>query len=157
MPQLPTLLPLLLQSLDLQTSASVPVRTATLETLAVIIRENGVSVIDEAGHVQSLVTRLLKTASSSSPSPSSPSPADSAVVENPPRLRVDALKCLYLLAKSHEVPTGKGLSPLLSVKGQVLRALRVVLDDPKRDVRKAAVDARGAWLRGVDDADDDEQ
>ncbi|KAB8071442.1 RNAPII transcription regulator C-terminal-domain-containing protein [Aspergillus leporis] len=151
MPELPTLLPLLLQSLDLQTSDSQSVRVATLETLAVIIRDNGVGVIEECGHVQSLVTRLLKTAEHK--------PASGAV--NSPRLRVDALKCLYLLAQtpSSDAPAvaraGK-LSPLLPVKAQVVRSLLLVLDDPKRDVRKAAVDARGAWLRGVDDAPDDD-
>jgi DNA repair/transcription protein MET18/MMS19 len=41
----------------------------------------------------------------------------------------------------------------------VLRSLKIALDDPKRDVRKAAVDARAAWLWEVeggqgDDGDD---
>lgn len=154
MPELPTLLPLLLQSLDLQSADSQPVRAATLETLAVIIRDNGVSVIEECGHVQSLVTRLLKTAEHA--------PTTGAI--NGPRLRVDALKCLFLLAQTPDsgaadapkVAKAGKLSPLLPVKNQVLRALRMVLDDPKRDVRKAAVDARGAWLRGVDDAAEDD-
>ncbi|PLB50722.1 ARM repeat-containing protein [Aspergillus steynii IBT 23096] len=153
MPELPTLLPLLLQTLDLQTADSQAVRSATLDTLAVIIRENGVGVIENCGHVQSLVTRLLKTTQYV--------PAGSVSV-NGTRLRADALKCLFLLAQtpSSDAPAvakaGK-LSPLLPVKNQVLRSLRMVLDDPKRDVRKAAVDARGAWLRGVDDAPDEEE
>ncbi|KXG52156.1 Armadillo-like helical [Penicillium griseofulvum] len=153
MPELPTLLPLLLQSLDLQTAGSVAVRTATLDTLAVIIRDNGVVVIDKCGHVQSLVTRLLKTTTTNI--------GPGAV--NSPRLRADALKCLNLLA-THQVPGAAanarappGISPLLPVKNQVLRSLRAVLDDPKRDVRKAAVDARAAWLRGVDDAPEEEE
>ncbi|KAJ5193311.1 hypothetical protein N7449_009453 [Penicillium cf. viridicatum] len=153
MPELPTLLPLLLQSLDLQTADSVAVRTATLDTLAVIIRDNGVVVIDKCGHVQSLVTRLLKTTATNI--------GPGAV--NSPRLRADALRCLNLLAM-HQVPGAAanarappGISPLLSVKTQVLRSLRAVLDDPKRDVRKAAVDARAAWLRGVDDAPEEEE
>ncbi|CAG8159085.1 unnamed protein product [Penicillium olsonii] len=153
MPELPTLLPLLLQSLDLQTSGSTAVRAATLDTLAVIIRDNGVVVIDQCGHVQSLVTRLLKTTVTSN--------GPGAV--NSPRLRADALKCLHLLA-AHQSPPGTApnarappaISPLLPVKNQVLRSLRAVLDDPKRDVRKAAVDARGAWLRGVDDAPEED-
>ncbi|EAW15218.1 MET18/MMS19 family protein [Aspergillus clavatus NRRL 1] len=155
MPELPTLLPLLLQSLDLQTADSQAVRAATLETLAVIIRENGVGVIEECGHVQSLVTRLLKTAVYS------PAAPDQAGPVNGPRLRAETLKCLYLLAQtpSSDAPAvaraGK-LSPLLPVKNQVVRSLGFVLDDPKRDVRKAAVDARGAWLRNVDDALDEE-
>lgn len=157
MPELPTLLPLLLQSLDLQTADSQPVRAATLETLAVIIRDNGVPVIDECGHVQSLVTRLLNTAAYTSPSSST----SNRGAVNSSRLRVEALKCLFLLAHTPQTDApaiaraGK-LSPLLPVKGQVLRSLRMVLDDPKRDVRKAAVDAGGAWLRGVDDAPEDE-
>lgn len=51
---------------------------------------------------------------------------------------------------------GKSISPLLPVKSQVLRVLMQILDDPKRDVRKAAVDARGAWLRAVSDGPDDD-
>ncbi|CAG8108197.1 unnamed protein product, partial [Penicillium nalgiovense] len=132
---------------------SVAVRIATLDTLAVIIRDNGVVVIDQCGHVQSLVTRLLKTTSTST--------GPGAV--NSPRLRADALKCLKLLA-THQVPGAAanarappGISPLLPVKAQVLRSLRAVLDDPKRDVRKAAVDARAAWLRGVDDAPEEDE
>ena len=151
MPELPTLLPLLLQSLDLQTSDSIAVRAATLDTLAVIIRENGVAVIEQCGHVHSLVLRLLQTTEIK--------PSAGGQVVNTPRLRVEALKCLYLLA-TKQIPTDAAtntrlppaISPLLSEKSQVLRSLRAVLDDPKRDVRKAAVDARSAWLRGVDDA-----
>jgi DNA repair/transcription protein MET18/MMS19 len=151
MPELPTLLPLLLQSLDLQTSDSVAVRAATLDTLAVIIRDNGVAVIDKCGHVHSLVVRLLKTTEIKSD------------VVNPPRLRADSLKCLYLLAAKQTPGDSAGtarlppsISPLLPEKIQVLRSLRAVLDDPKRDVRKAAVDARSAWLRSVDDAPEDD-
>ena len=159
--ELPTLLPLLLQSLDLQSRSSVSVRAATLETLAVIIRESGVHVIDECGHVQSLVTRLLRTAEYIPPSPvSSPS---STSPYNSPRLRADAIKCLFLLAKRPDaavdappVATAGKLSPLLPVKSQVLRELKLALDDPRRDVRKAAVDASGAWLRGVEDVPEED-
>lgn len=163
--ELPTLLPLLLQSLDLQTQDSQPVRSATLETLAVIIRDNGVTVIEESGHVQSLVTRLLKTAAyTKDPSSSSGTAAGTATTATPvngPRLRVQALKCLFLLAQRPDVDapavaTAGKLSPLLPVKGLVLGSLRMALDDPRRDVRKAAVDARGAWLRGVEDAPEEE-
>ncbi|KAJ5765709.1 hypothetical protein N7520_005268 [Penicillium odoratum] len=152
MPELPTLLPLLLQSLDLQTADSVAVRAATLDTLAVIIRENGVTTIDKCGHVHSLVQRLLKTTAVR------PGPG----IVNPPRLRVDSLRCLYLLATrqtSESAPNARippAISPLLPEKAQVLRSLRAVLDDPKRDVRKAAVDASSAWFRGVDDAPEED-
>ncbi|KAL5001653.1 RNAPII transcription regulator C-terminal-domain-containing protein [Aspergillus recurvatus] len=165
MPELPTLLPLLLQSLDLQTATrdSFAVRAATLQILSVIIRENGVGVIEECGHVQSLVTRLLKTAEHKpSPAASATGTTEGGAAVNAPRLRIDALRCLFMLAQSpaaEDAPVvaraGK-LSPLLPVRSQVLRALKSVLDDPKRDVRKAAVDARGAWLRGIEDAEDDD-
>ena len=157
-PELPTLLPLLLQSLDLQTADSHPVRAATLATLAVIIRDTGVRIIDNCGHVHSLVSRLLATASSA------------GNLVTPTRLRIEALNCLFLLAyapvnasadanasaSAPPIARAATLSPLLPVKAQVVRELRAVLDDPKRDVRKAAVDARGAWLRGVDDVEDEE-
>ncbi|KAJ6006730.1 hypothetical protein N7451_004674 [Penicillium sp. IBT 35674x] len=152
MPELPTLLPLLLQSLDLQTSDSVAVRAATLDTLAIIIRDNGVTTIDKCGHVHSLVQRLLKTTVA----------RPGSGVVNPPRLRVDSLKCLYLLAtrqtsgESANAKIPPAISPLLPEKAQVLRSLRAVLDDPKRDVRKAAVDASGAWFRGVDDVPEED-
>ncbi|KAJ9254166.1 hypothetical protein DTO207G8_3743 [Paecilomyces variotii] len=149
MPELPTLLPLLLQSLDLEDAASQPVKAATLETLAVIIRENGVRVIDDSGHVQSLVTRLLKTAEYVPGQPA-----------NNHKLRAQALRCLYLLAHTPgdapAVAKAGKVSPLLPVKNQVVRSLGLILDDPKRDVRKAAVDARGAWLREVDDEPENE-
>ncbi|EAA63784.1 hypothetical protein AN1528.2 [Aspergillus nidulans FGSC A4] len=165
MPELPTLLPLLLQSLDLQTATrdSFAVRAATLQTLSVIIRENGVGVIEECGHVQSLVTRLLKTAEHKPlPAASASEKTGEGAAVNAPRLRVDALRCLFLLAQPRNAENAPAvakagkLSPLLPVRSQVLRALKVVLDDPKRDVRKAAVDARGAWLRGIEDAEDDD-
>lgn len=180
LPELPSLLPLLLQSLDLTDQGSIPVKTATLRTLAVLIRDNGVDIIDETGHVQDLVRRLLKT--SSLPPSTSSSSDNEASPPTSSTLREQSLRCLYLLAISSSSstttppstdvdaalaaaisrPTGSvtktksSVSPLLPVKNQVLRTLMRVLDDPKRDVRKAAVDARGAWLRCVSDAADED-
>lgn len=146
-PEMSTLLPLLLQSLDLQGPETEPVKGATLETLAVLIRENGINAIDVSGHTGSLITRLLKTATYT------PGAKGSSSL----RIRVQALDCVYLVAQaSSEIEASGKPSPLLSVKSDVLRSLRVILDDPKRDVRKAAVDARGAWLRGVGDVVDDD-
>lgn len=172
MPELPTLLPLLLQSLDLEEAGSQAVKAATLQTLSVIIRDNGVGVIDESGHVNDLVRRLLKTATYvPGPAKAETTPAAAAAVpgtRNSAKLREQALRCLYLLAVSSQptdlaaaaaTKTGGGggkLSPLLPVKSHVLRSLRLILDDPKRDVRKAAVDAKGAWLRKVSDAPDED-
>lgn len=56
MPQLDTLLPLLLQSLDLQ---DPEVKAATIETLTVVSQESPAAV---EGHISSLVNRLLKAA-----------------------------------------------------------------------------------------------
>ncbi|OAX79958.1 hypothetical protein ACJ72_05717, partial [Emergomyces africanus] len=175
MPELPTLLPLLLQSLDLTDELSQPIKAGTLETLAVIIRDNGVSVINEVGYIDDLVKRLLKTAlhsnaaaSAAAVTTTAASSANniSAPTPNTPQIRAQALQCLLLLAQTPGVsdstsPTAKGTgakpSPLLPLKCAVLRALKFALDDPKRDVRKAAVDARAAWLRGVEDIENDEE
>ncbi|EEA18638.1 hypothetical protein TMatcc_010818 [Talaromyces marneffei ATCC 18224] len=177
LPELPSLLPLLLQSLDLTSDAatSIPVKQATLHTFSVLIRDNGgASIIDQTGHVSELVKRLLKTASLAT--------AKREGVPTAATVREAALRCLYLLPTSSNAvkggvddvdvalaaainrPTGSkvavtsGVSPLLPVKNMVLRELLTILDDPKRDVRKAAVDARAAWLRGVEDQkeEDDE-
>ncbi|EFR02147.1 hypothetical protein MGYG_05149 [Nannizzia gypsea CBS 118893] len=181
MTKLPTLLPLLLQTLDLNpaadTSSAEPspttssnIKSATLKTLAIVIHENGVQVINEIGYVEDLVTRLLraatihrkngidihveKTADSSTSKKTSASDTS-----NPAKVRTQSLQCLTLLANN---PVGQSVegenkrslstvSPLLRLKNNVLRDLLCVLDDPKRDVRKAAVDARAAWLRNAED------
>ncbi|EGC44724.1 DNA repair/transcription protein [Histoplasma capsulatum var. duboisii H88] len=173
MPELPTLLPLLLQSLDLTDPLSQPIKAGTLETLAVIIRDNGVSVISEVGYVDDLVKRLLKTAthnttvSTSAATPTTTTAATSfSSTPNSPRIRAQSLQCLLLLAQTPGVsdstsPGAKAASakpsPLLPLKSVVLRSLKFALDDPIRDVRKAAVDARAAWLRGVEDLTGDEE
>lgn len=181
LPELPSLLPLLLQSLDLSTDAatSLPVKQATLHTFSVLIRDNGgASIIDATGHVSELVKRLLRTASLAT--------AKKEGVPTSSKVREMALRCLYLLAATSSSassssgaaedvdtalaaalnrPTGSkvtaaggasGVSPLFPVKNMVLRELLSILDDPKRDVRKAAVDARAAWLRGVEDVKEDD-
>lgn len=147
-PELPTLLPLLLQSLDLSDQI---VKVATLETLAVVVARSP-SALEESGHVPSLVKRLLKTASawilpkgSASTQPAGP---------DTPKARQLAVRCLFLMP-SHIKGSSSRTNPLLPLKQQVLHGLMRVLDDPKRDVRKEAVDARAAWLRGVDDVEDD--
>lgn len=151
-PEMSTLLPLLLQSLDLQGTESEPVKAATLETLSVLIRDSGIQTIDESGHLESLITRLLKTATYNKDKGKSSSSSSSSS-----RIRVQALHCIYLVAQASSGIEAAGKpSPLLSSKDNVLRSLRAILDDPKREVRKAAVDARGAWLRGVGDVVDDD-
>lgn len=157
MPELPTLLPLLLQSLDIADQA---VKVATLETLAVVISNNPAA-LEESGHIPALVKRLI-TVASSSPKPKSNHHKKQAVVDevtqqqpqqqhnNLPKARRLATRCLTLLPK-YVTGAGGRANPLIALKREVLHGLMNVLDDGKRDVRKEAVDARGAWLRSVDD------
>ncbi|KAK2758720.1 hypothetical protein FQN54_003410 [Arachnomyces sp. PD_36] len=158
-PEMPTLLPLLLQSLDLQGPETEPVKSATLETIAVLIRENGVIAIDESGHIESLINRLLKTATYKKPEGGKPTKSSNSSSSSSAKTRAQALQCIFLVAQtSSEIEAEGKPSPLRRLKTNVVRSLSVILDDPKRDVRKAAVDARGSWLRGVeDDVVDDEE
>ena len=145
-PELPTLLPLLLQSLDL---ADQTVKIATLETLAVVVANNP-SALEGSGHVPALAKRLVNTASI----PKADS-GKATSVQNLPRTRRLAARCLTLMPK-HVTGSGSRANPLLALKRDVLQGLMGVLDDPKRDVRKEAVDARAAWFRNVDDPVDDD-
>ena len=161
MPELPTLLPLLLQSLDISDQS---VKTATLETLAVVITNNPAA-LEESGHIPALVKRLLVSAQLTPP-PSAPRhPQQNSTQQSPqqslPRTRRLATRCLTLMPKYMQQPTstsGKAtVNPLLTLKKDVLQGLMPVLDDPRRDVRKEAVDARAGWLRGVDGGESDDE
>lgn len=159
MPELPTLLPLLLQSLDITDQV---VKMATLETLAIVITSNA-SALDESGHIPALVKRLLSVASVPKVKKSTSNTgtlnatlnktAETPTATNLPKTRRLATRCLTLLPKYVAESTSR-VNPLLGLKRTVLHGLTSVLDDNKRDVRKEAVDARAAWLRGVDDVDD---
>jgi len=156
MPELPTLLPLLLQSLDVTDQL---VKTATLETLAVVISNNPTA-LEESGHIPALVKRLITVATvrQSKPVklPPQTSPTKTAMpLANLPKTRRLATRCLTLMPK-YVIGSGSRANPLIGLKREVLHGLTNVLDDVKRDVRKEAVDARSAWLRGVDDVQDDD-
>lgn len=144
MPELPTLLPLLLQSLDL---TDQNVKNATLQTLAVVIAHNP-QALEESGHIPALSKRLLSTATL-------PRKTTMDWLASMPRTRRLATTCIALMP-AHITGSGTRTNPLLALKREVLQGLTVVLDDPRRDVRKEAVDARAAWIRGVDDAPDDD-
>lgn len=159
MPELPTLLPLLLQSLDITDQM---VKIATLETLAVVVSNNP-SALEESGHVPALVRRLIsvatlpKTGSSKlSTTTSGTKAAPPVTAMNLPKTRRLATRCLALMPK-YIAGSGSRANPLLALKKEVLHGLMNILDDVKRDVRKEAVDARAAWLRGVDDIDEDDE
>ena len=163
MPELPTLLPLLLQSLDLH---DVAVKLATIQTILVVITENCGALL-ESGHIDALVKRLLRISASAAGSIRQAERCNAmeqncpAPVVDPPAARERATNLLARLptAVSRAISSSSSKSasanPLLSLKTNVLRTLTKVLDDPRRDVRKEAVDARAAWLRGVDELEDD--
>ncbi|KAK9371155.1 Dos2-interacting transcription regulator of RNA-Pol-II-domain-containing protein [Lipomyces kononenkoae] len=119
-PHLPTFLPLLLQSLAVSDSH---VKLATIETITATISEAKDLI---AEHLSTILPRVLD------------STHDTA--SNPPDVRIAALNCLAMLPQSlpEEV-----LQPF---KTEVIRKLAVVLDDPRRAVRKAAVDCRQTYF-----------
>lgn len=170
MPELPTLLPLLLQSLELS-DANQNIKIAALETMIVVITKNPEALI-ESGHIPALIRRLIAAGTLSKPTRTSkrqrstPSPDVQMIDVNPlppaatkpvssSKSRQLALKCLTLLPQ--HIKDQKTPNPLLVLKREVLQGLTPCLDDPKRDVRKEAVDARARWLRGVDDVDDSDE
>lgn len=129
---LSTLVPLLLQSLDLQEQAQQEVKSATLVTVESITMNN-VSVVSE--HAASLITRLLSC---------------TTAPQNTPIVRQGALRCLTLL------PTQFRREIVVPFRRQVVKRLMGCLDDRKRAVRSAAVRCRTAWL-SLDQDDEDEE
>ncbi|XP_030058755.1 MMS19 nucleotide excision repair protein homolog [Microcaecilia unicolor] len=116
MPELPSLLSLLLEAL------SCPDRVVQLSTLTCLepLLLDAAQILSL--HMDTLVTKLLSLTCSS-----------------PMAVRIAALQCVYALTK---LP----LHVLLPYKMQVIRALAQPLDDKKRLVRKEAVAARGEWF-----------
>ncbi|KAL8952936.1 MAG: hypothetical protein Q9222_001155 [Ikaeria aurantiellina] len=129
MTEIPTLLPLLLQSLDLPDQE---VKAATIESLVVVSQESPGAV---EGHMSSLSTRLLQSATDAK--------------TNVSKVRYTALRCLQIF------PSKIKDSVLLPLKPEIIRGVISVLDDSKRHVRKAAVECRAAWTNlGEPDSED---
>ncbi|XP_076981752.1 MMS19 nucleotide excision repair protein homolog isoform X4 [Tamandua tetradactyla] len=116
LPELPTLLSLLLEALS---CPDCVVQLSTLGCLQPLLLEAPQVM---SLHVDTLVTKFLNLSSS-------PSMA----------VRIAALQCMHALT---HLPT----PVLLPYKPQVIRALAKPLDDKKRLVRKEAVSARGEWF-----------
>ncbi|XP_042545069.1 MMS19 nucleotide excision repair protein homolog isoform X2 [Dipodomys spectabilis] len=116
LPELPTLLSLLLEALSCPDSV---VQLSTLSCLQPLLLEAPQVM---SLHIDTLVTKFLNLSSS-------PSMA----------VRIAALQCMHALTR---LPT----PVLLPYKPQVIRALARPLDDKKRLVRKEAVSARGEWF-----------
>jgi len=121
LPEIDTLLPLLLRSLDLP---EADIKAATIDTLTTIIVENSSAA---EPHTNSLVTRLLTAAGDRKTSPS--------------KTRQAALRCLRMFPGKIEEST------LLPFRSKVTWGLgNSALDDPKREVRREAIDCRAKWL-----------
>lgn len=140
LPSLPQLVPLLLQSLDLPTpmgdQGAVDVKLATLSTLSITILESANAL---QAHVSSLITRLLATATYY---------GDLGNPSAPRKVRKEALRCLRIF------PGTLRNELVLPYKRQVVRGLVVCLDDPKRGVRKEAVECRARWAQ-LDEPEED--
>ncbi|XP_072482708.1 MMS19 nucleotide excision repair protein homolog isoform X3 [Notamacropus eugenii] len=116
LPELPTLLSLLLEALS---CTDCVVQLSTLSCLQPLLLDAPQVM---SLHVDTLVTKFLNLSCS-------PSMA----------VRIAALQCIHALTR---LPT----PVLLPYKMQVIRALAKPLDDKKRLVRREAVTARGAWF-----------
>ncbi|KIW07731.1 uncharacterized protein PV09_01661 [Verruconis gallopava] len=126
-PQLSSLTPLLLQTLEV--SGEEDVRAGTIETIMVIITENP-KIMEE--HVSGLISRLLTCSSSRT---------SSATV------RAKGLKCLALVTQLRA-------ELIIPYRKQVIKKLIVPLDDKKRVVRQEAVKCRAKWIE-LDEVDED--
>ena len=126
-----SLVPLLLQSLDLQEQSSQDVKAATLAILIDMIAQSPSSLSE---HASSIIARLL---------------ACTATPANTVEVRKGALKCLSLL------PTQFKMEIVVPFRRQVVKRLLLSLDDRKRVVRAEAVKCRTAWL-GLEEEDEDE-
>jgi DNA repair/transcription protein MET18/MMS19 len=129
---LPTLILLLLQSLDLDGKPYQDVKSATLVSLETIMTNNATALFE---HASSVITRLL---------------ACTSAPDNTPQVRRAALRCLTLLPKQFKTEA------VVPYKRQVVKRLMVCLDDGKRAVRTEAVRCRTAWL-GLDQEESDEE
>lgn len=134
--QLTTLVPPLLQILDLPITAS-EVKTPTLTIFESILVHDSKKVEE---HTASVVTRLLNCTASVK---------NGIDLPNPAAVRGKALQCLSLL------PRQLKRESVVPFRRQVVKRLQACLDDTKRSVRTEAVKCRTAWL-GLDEGVDDE-
>ncbi|KAJ3917813.1 ARM repeat-containing protein [Lentinula edodes] len=115
--EMATLIPLLVRGLDLPDH---DIRCQVIDTFLAVAEGDSPDIVSD--HAPSLITTMLKNSS----------------VENMPsvKVRVSALRYLGVL------PSIVRYDVLHPLKATVIKQLAVSLDDPKRAVRKEAVDAR---------------
>ena len=119
LPELSSLLPLLLQSLGLK---SPVLRANAINTLYVMVIESPEIV---SSQLEEMIPALLRQME--------------YTPSNPPSVRTASLRCLAIL------PTHLPFESVDRFKKEVVRQLGQRLDDPKRAVRKEVVDCRHAW------------
>jgi len=130
---LPTITPLLLQSLDIGDQTYYGLKAATLITVESVLMHDPSAVSE---HAASLITRLLNGTTAPS---------------NSPEVRTGSLKCLKLL------PTQLKRETVMPYRKEVIKRLMACLDDKKRVVRAEAVRCRSNWLvLDSGDAEDEE-
>jgi DNA repair/transcription protein MET18/MMS19 len=119
LPELPSLLPLLLKSLNL---SSPTLRANAINTLYIMVMESPEIASSQLPTMIPILLNQIELTPS-----------------NPVNVRIASLHCLAIL------PTHLPFTSIDPFKKQVIRSLAKVLDDPKRAVRKEAVDCRHAW------------
>ncbi|KAI9685340.1 MAG: hypothetical protein M1820_010816, partial [Bogoriella megaspora] len=137
-PELTSLVPLLLQSVDPSSTLDANLKAGAINTLTSIVNNNPDAV---AEHANSLAARLLAAAKSGPGK-------EGGDGGNDARVRLVALHCLTA------VPGKLRRETILPFRMQVVKQLTGALDDGKRAVRKEAVRCRVRWM-GLDEDDDD--
>lgn len=130
-PTLSRVIPLLLQTLDLEERGKQRCKPSTLITIEAILLHDSDMLAEHAG---SLISRLVNCTDA---------------IKNDEEIRAGSLKCLKL------IPTQIKRETVLPYRKQVVKKLQVGLDDKKRTVRAEAVRCRTAWLN-LDQDDEDE-
>ncbi|KAK4050301.1 hypothetical protein OIV83_003622 [Microbotryomycetes sp. JL201] len=122
--EMPKLMPLLVTSLDLDDAS---LRSNVIDTLTVLVKENA---SDIEHSIPNLALKALQAAT-----------CDQHVVTKPAvTLRISALN--FLASLPSQVP----YVVLHPHKAVILKELGKATDDPRRDVRRAAVDCRSKWF-----------
>ena len=127
-----TLLPPLLQCMDLKDTADQTVKYSTLVMFEPLLMHDPTIA---AEHSRSLITRLLDA---------------TQAPENEPRVRSKALRCLAL------VPKQLKQEAVIPYRRPVVKKLLGCLDDSKRSVRLEAVKCRSAWL-ALEEANEEDE
>lgn len=134
LPEIDTLLPLLLQSLEAPGNG---VKLASIEVLLVAIKESPTAV---ESHIQGIIKRLINSFHNTFEKASNCAPA----------VRAKALICMAA------IPAHIRLTVVLPYKRVVLKELGTAVNDPKRKVRTEAVDCQMAWWNLAEPTDEDE-